>query len=74
MKKTWSRSNYSDQVDIHFAIDEYLDFDRELSTIQSILTDKDIIHEVLGNSADASSDEDDMEVSEVEFIRKSLIE
>ena len=69
MIKTWSKSNYSDQVDTHLAIDEYLDFDRELSTKQSILTDKDIIDEVLVNSADTSSDEDDMEVSEVEFIR-----
>ena len=46
----------------------------KLSTNQSILTDKDIIHKVLGNSTDFSSDEDYMKVSEVEFIRKPLIE
>ena len=45
-----------------------------MSTNQSILTDKDIIHKVLGNSTDFSSDEDYMKVSEVEFIRKPLIE
>ena len=45
-----------------------------MSTNQSILTDKDIIHGVLRNSADVNSDEDDMEVSEVESIRKPLIE
>ena len=50
------------------------DFDRELSTNQIILTDKNIIHKVLGNSADVSSDEDDIEVSEIESIRKPLIE
>ena len=43
----------------------YTDFDRELSANQSILTGKDIIHEVLGNSADVSSNEDDMTVSSV---------
>ena len=53
---------------------EYIDFDRELSTKQIILTDKYIIQEVLGNSADISSDEDDMKVKEVESIRKPLIE
>ena len=67
------RRNYSDQVDTDFAIDEYIDFDCELSTNQSILTDKDIIHEVLGNSAKVSSGEDHMEVSEIESIRKPLI-
>ena len=45
-----------------------------MSTNQSILTYKDIIHKVLGNSTDFSSDEDYMKVSEVEFIRKPLIE
>lgn len=34
----------------------------------------DIIHEVLGNCTDASSDENDMEVSEAESIRKPLKE
>ena len=53
---------------------EYIDFDRELSTKQSILTDKYIIQEVLGNSADITSDEDDMKVRELESIRKPLIE
>ena len=43
----------------------YIDFDRELSANQSILTGKDIIHEVLGNAADVSSNEDDMVVSRV---------
>ena len=43
----------------------YTDFDRELSANQSILTGKDIIHKVLGNSADVSSNEDDMAVSSV---------
>ena len=41
---------------------------------QSILIGKDIIHEVLGNSADVNSDEDNMEVSEAESVRKPLIE
>ena len=67
------RRNYSDQVDTDFAIYEYIDFYCEMSTNQSVLTDKDIIHEVLGNSAKVSSGEDDMEVSEVESIRKPLI-
>ena len=67
-------TNCSDKVDTDLSIDEYIDFDRELSTNQSILTDKDIIHEVLGNSTDVSSDEDDMKGIEVEFIRKPLIE
>ena len=57
-----------------FCNDEYVDFDRELSTTQRILTEKNIIHEVLGNSAEVSSDEDDMKVSEAESIRKPLIE
>ena len=35
------RTNYSDQIDIDLAIDEYTDFDRELLTNQSTL-----IHEV----------------------------
>ena len=67
------RANYSEQVDTNFAIDEYIESDRELSSNQSILTDKDIIQEVLSNSADANSDKDDMEVSEVESVRKLLI-
>ena len=50
------------------------DIDRELSTNQIILTDKNITHKVVGNSADVSSDEDDIEVSEIESIRKPLIE
>ena len=66
------RTNYSDQFDTDLAIDEYIDFDCELSTNQSILIDNHI-HEVLGNSADVSSDEDGMEVSEVESMRKPLI-
>ena len=41
---------------------------------QSILISKDIIHKVLGNSADVNSDEYDMEVSEAESVRKPLIE
>ena len=40
----------------------------------TILTDKNIIHEVLGNSAEVISDEGDMKVSEAEPIRKPLIE
>ena len=68
------RTNYSDQVNTDFTVDGYIDFDRELSTKQNILTDKDIIYEVLRNSVDVSSDDDDMEMSEVESIRKSLIE
>ena len=67
------RANYSEQVDTNFAIDEYIESDRELSSNQSILTDKDIIQEVLSNSVDANSDKDDMEVSEVESVRKLLI-
>ena len=66
------RTNCSDQFDTDLAIDEYIDFDCELSTNQSILIDNHI-HEVLGNSADVSSDEDGMEVSEVESMRKPLI-
>ena len=50
------RTNCSDQVDTDLATDEYIDFDRELLTKQSILIDKDIIHEVVGNSADVTSD------------------
>lgn len=68
------RINYSNQVDTDLAMDEYIDFDRELPTNQSILTDKDIIHEVLGNSVDVNSDEDDLEVSKEEFIKRLLIE
>ena len=68
------RINYGNQVDTDLAMDEYIDFDRELPTNQSILTDKDTIHEVLGNSADVNSDEDDLEVSEEEFIKRLLIE
>ena len=68
------RTNYSNQVNTDFAVDEYIDFDRELSTKQNILADKDIIYEVLGNFVDVSSDDDDMEMSEVESVRKSLIE
>ena len=66
------RTNYSDQIDTNPA--KYIDFDRELSTNQSILTGKHIIHKALRNSADVSSDEDDKEVSEVESITKPLIE
>ena len=68
------RTKYSDQVDTNFAIDEYIDFDHELSTNHIVLTDKNIIHKVLRNFADVSSDEDDMDVSEVESITKPLIE
>ena len=66
------RTNYSDQIDTDPA--KYIDFDRELLTNQSNLTDKHIIHKVLRNSTDVSSDEDDKEVSEVESITKLLIE
>ena len=64
------RTNFCEQVDIDLVIDEQIDFDHELSTNQSILIDKDIIHKVLRNSVDGSSDEDGMELSEVESIRK----
>lgn len=50
------RTNCSDQVDTDLATDEYIDFDRELLPKQSILIDKDIIHEVVGNSAGVTSD------------------
>ena len=63
------RTNNSDQIDIDLAIDEYIDFDRELLTNQSTL-----IHEVPGNSSDISSNKDDMQVSKVESIKKLLIE
>ena len=56
------RTNYND-----LAIDEYIDFDRELSTNHNILRGKDIIDEVLVNS-------DDKKLSAVESIRKPLIE
>ena len=68
------RTNYSDQVDTNLTIGEHIFFDLELWSNRSILTDKDIIHEVLGNCTDASSDENDMEVSEEESIRKPLKE
>ena len=67
------RTNCSDQVETGLATDEYIDFDHELLTQQSIVIDKDIIHEVVGNSA-VTSNEDDIEVSEVESISKPLIE
>ena len=56
------RTNYID-----LAIDEYIDFDRELSTNQNILRGKDIIDKVLGNS-------DDKKLSAEESVRKPLIE
>lgn len=68
------RTNYSGQVDTDLAINEYIDIVRELSTKQCTLTDKSIIQKVLGNSADVSSDEADMEVSKVKSIRKPLNE
>ena len=71
---TFLRTNYSDQVDTDLAINEYIDIVRELSTKQCTLTDKSIIQKVLGNSADVSSDEADMEVSKVKSIRKPLTE
>ena len=68
------RTNYSDQVDTNLAINEYNGIGCELSTKQSTLTDKSIILKVLGNSADVSSHEADMEVSKVKSLRKRLTE
>ena len=67
-------SGHESQVDGALTIDDYIDFDRELCTNQSAISDKDIICEVLNHTVEESSEEEDDDDSGVIYTRKTLIE
>ena len=71
------KSNFESQVDRDLTTDDYIDFDQELCTNQSTISDKDIIHKVRNQSVEESSpeedDDDDDETDDVEM-RKLLME
>ena len=75
------KTNFESQVDRDLTTDDYIDFDQELCTNQSTISDKDIIHEVRNHPVEESSpeeeddddDDDDDETDDVEM-RKLLME
>ena len=67
-------SGHASQVNGALTIDDYIDFDRELCTNQSAISDKDIICEVLSHPVEESSEEDDDDDPGVIYKRKPLIE
>ena len=52
-------NNFEIQADGDLTFDDYIDFDRELCTSQSTISNKDIICEVLNHPVEESSDEED---------------
>ena len=75
------KTNFESQVDRDLTTDDYIDFDQELCTNQSTISDKDIIHEVRNHPVEESSpeedddddDDDDDETDDVEM-KKLLME
>ena len=71
------KTNFESQVDRDLTTDDYIDFDQELWTNQSTISDKGIIHEVRNHPVEESSpeedDDDDDETDDVEM-RKLLME
>ena len=71
------KTKFESQVDRDLTTDDYIDFDQELCTNQSTISDKDIIHEVRNHPVEESSpeedDDDDDETDDVEM-RKLLME
>ena len=53
------KTNVESQVDEDLATDDYIDFDRELCTNQSTISEKDIIREVLNHPVEEILDEED---------------
>ena len=52
-------TNFETQADGDLTFDDYIDFDRELCTSQSTISNKDIICEVLNQPVEENSDEED---------------
>ena len=68
------KTNFESQIDGDLTIDDYIDFDRELCTNQSTISDKDIIREVLNQPVEQSWDEEDDDDPGVAEMRKPLME
>ena len=67
------KANFKSQVDGDLTNGDYIDFDRELCTNQSTISDKDIICEVLNHPTEESSHEKDHGAGVIEM-RKPLME
>ena len=71
------KTKFESQVDRDLTTDDYIDFDQELWTNQSTISDNGIIHEVRNHPVEESSpeedDDDDDETDDVEM-RKLLME
>ena len=67
------KERFADQIDADISLDEYVDFDIEVSTSHGKLTNAEIIAEVTGTQEDNSDDEESDNV-EGEPIIKSGIE
>ena len=61
------KTNFESQVDGDLTTDDYIDFDRELCTNQSTISDYDIIRKILNHPVEESSDKEDDDAGVVEM-------
>ena len=69
-----SKERFADQIDADISLDEYVDFDIEVSTSHGKLTNAEIIAEVTGTQEDNSDDEESDNVEGEPVIKPGLEE
>ena len=68
------KTNFKSEVDGDLTIDDCIDFDQELCTNQSTISEKDIICKVLNHPVQENSDEEDDDDASVVEMRKLSME
>ena len=68
------KTNFKSEVDADLTIDYCIDFDQELCTNQSTISEKDIICKVLNHPVQENSDEEDDDDASVVEMRKLSME
>ena len=68
------KERFADQIDADISLDEYLDFDIEVSTSHGKLTNAEIIAEVTGTQEDNSDDEESDNVEGEPIIKPGIEE
>ena len=68
------KERFADQIDADISLDEYVDFDIEVNTSHSKLTNAEIIAEVTGTQEDNSDDEESDNVEDEPIIKPGIEE
>ena len=68
------KERFADQIDADISLDEYVDFDIEVSTSHGKLTNAEIIAEVTGTQEDNSDDEESDNVEGEPIIKPGIEE